>query len=202
MAHIFLRSFHSAFSYFAAIVAICFATNIPLCAANASAFALSKPIDEYSMKALLIQRICRFVEWPDSIWNADTTAPFVVGILGTNPFGKQLDALFSQQRIQGKRVRIEQLSSLEGARFCNAIFISESEKSSISKIYTALSHKPILLLGDTKRYAYNGIHINFFTNNADQIRFEINKDSFGDSQLHSSYQLFNLGVLVSQGVNP
>ncbi|MGH8022009.1 MAG: YfiR family protein, partial [Limisphaerales bacterium] len=45
---------------------------------------------EYPLKAVFILNFARFTDWPTNAF-ASRTAPFVIGILGDNPFGSLME---------------------------------------------------------------------------------------------------------------
>src|SRR5690242_13839245 len=56
----------------------------------ASAKVKSRPPDEYQIKAEFIYNFAQFIEWPGSAF-ASPDAPFVIGILGDDPFGPRFE---------------------------------------------------------------------------------------------------------------
>ena len=53
--------------------------------------ALGAPVaSEYQVKAVFLYNFSRFVEWPREAF-ASENAPFVVGIFGHDPFGRELE---------------------------------------------------------------------------------------------------------------
>jgi hypothetical protein len=51
-----------------------------------------KPALEYQVKAAFLFNFTKFVTWPATAFKADD-APFVIGIIGDDPFGPYLDEL-------------------------------------------------------------------------------------------------------------
>jgi hypothetical protein len=45
--------------------------------------------DEYLLKAGFLERFTRFIEWPGETNIADNTKPFVISVIGENPFDKK-----------------------------------------------------------------------------------------------------------------
>src|SRR2546429_1250447 len=48
------------------------------------------PVSEYQLKAVFLFNFAQFVEWPPAALPGDS-APFVIGVLGKDPFGADLD---------------------------------------------------------------------------------------------------------------
>src|SRR5258705_10422484 len=61
---------------------------------------------EYQVKAAFLFNFTQFVEWPPSSFTS-AQAPFVIGILGKDPFGTYLEEIISGERINGHPLVIE-----------------------------------------------------------------------------------------------
>ena len=57
-----------------------------------SPLAAAASLPEYSVKAAFVHSFGKYVIWPGAAFAAPT-APFVIGILGTDPFGDAFAAL-------------------------------------------------------------------------------------------------------------
>ena len=54
-----------------------------------SAAARAQVADQYQVKAAFLYNFAKFVEWPPRSYK-NPSAPFVIGVLGKNPFGNAL----------------------------------------------------------------------------------------------------------------
>jgi len=153
--------------------------------------------DEYTVKAVFLERFTRFVEWPEATELSDSTSPFILGIYGTNPFGDTIYDIYADQKIKNKRVQINKIATLKQAENCHMLFISQSKRWLIGRITEYLRDKPVLTIGDTPGYANQGVHINFYIEK-DEIRFEINKKAVDKAGLHMSFLLLELGKIIEK----
>src|SRR2546423_1873379 len=64
---------------------------------------------EYEVKAAFIYNFAKYVQWPAS--RSDPRLPFVIGVIGKDPFGNVLDDVMSGQRVQRRAVVIRRLRS-------------------------------------------------------------------------------------------
>ena len=71
--------------------------------ACSAASAQSEPSEpsEYQVKAAFLFNFTKFVEWPDGSFD-DPQAPIVVGIIGDDPFGDDLERIIAGQKVQGR----------------------------------------------------------------------------------------------------
>ncbi len=151
---------------------------------------------EYNLKANFLERFTRFIEWPEESAVNDISQPFILGIIGENPFGTILEQIYSQKTIKDKKVEIRYISDKNEIPGCHLLFISKSEKKVLSKILSFTREKPILTVGDTKNFAEQGVLINLYIVE-NKIRFEINELEARDSGLFISYRLLNLAKIVN-----
>lgn len=152
-------------------------------------------LPEYQVKAVLMYKIAKFVEWPEQAFS-DASTPFNICVLGADPFGDNLDFIRGK-KVRGRQLNIRKfnhLSSLPSQ--CHALFISSSEKRHLHRILEKLGSHPVLTISDTKGFAKNGNMVNFVTKN-NKIRFEINLDASRRAGLKISSQLLELAIIVS-----
>ncbi|MEN6624398.1 MAG: YfiR family protein [Smithella sp.] len=148
---------------------------------------------EYEVKAAFLYNIGKFIEWPER--RSESREYLIVGILGHDCFNGKLEMLRGK-KIRGRKILIKKISSICGAKNCDVLFISSSEKSRINLILKELANKPILTVGDTESFEEKGVMINFYIEN-ERIRFAINNEAAkrADVKIHSN--LLALGRIVS-----
>lgn len=151
--------------------------------------------DEYLLKAGFLERFTRFIEWPGETNIADNTKPFVISVIGKNPFDEKLDHFFETTKIKNRKVEIRYISELEEIQGSHILFITKSKEKQLSGILSLTQEKPVLTVSDTNGFGEKGVRINFFIEQ-NKIRFEINKDAVQKSGLQISYLLLNLAKII------
>lgn len=151
---------------------------------------------EYILKAGFIERFTRFIEWPANANMDDQAQPFVIGVIGDDPFDGNLDKFYKKTSIKNKKVDIHYYSSPDQIKPCNILFISESKHDEIESILKSLKSDSILTMADTDGYAEKGVMINFIIKE-DKIRFEINESSIKQSKLKVSHLLLRQATVVN-----
>ena len=151
---------------------------------------------EYQMKAVFLDKFTHFVRWPATSVVADTSVPFVVGVIGDSPFGSTLEKIYAERRIKDKAVDIRYLTDLDEISKCNLLFIAHSAADRLSGIVAQTRHKPILTVSDTEGFAVRGVLINLYRHEG-KVKFEINERAVHDSGLTFSYLLLNLARIVN-----
>ena len=92
---------------------------------------------EYSLKAIFLLNFARFTEWPTNAL-ADTNAPFVIGVVGADPFGDVLNDAVREENWNGHPISVQRYARIEDFRTCHVLFISGSETRHVTKIVARL----------------------------------------------------------------
>ena len=150
---------------------------------------------EYQVKAAFLYNFARFVEWPPA---ADGAAPFVVTVLGRDPFGTVLDDTFRGKTVDARQVVVRRVSRSEDVGKSHILFICDSEKDRLPQILKSLESAPVLTVGEMSDFAERGGVIRFKVEQ-DRIRLEINVAAAERSRLRISSQLLKLARIVEPG---
>ena len=70
----------------------------------------AKLTHEYDLKATFLFHFAQFVGWPSETL-ADK-APFTIGIIGNDPFGKSLDEIVANESVEGHKLIIRRFQSV------------------------------------------------------------------------------------------
>jgi hypothetical protein len=153
------------------------------------------PPTEYEVKAAFLYNFARFVEWPAEAFR-DAHAPFVIAVLGRDPFGRALDQTVAGKSVLGRRIEVRRADRLDGVRGAHIVFVSASERGHLSTILRAMNAPGVLVVGETDGFAQRGGAINFVLH-GNKVRFEINPARAEQSRLRISSQLLKLATLVA-----
>jgi hypothetical protein len=162
-----------------------------------SSFSLFSTEDVYYRKAALFRVLSQYIQWPKDSDVNDQKKPFVIGVIGKNPFGSILETAYSQEgyKIKGKNVKIRYFSRPEEIENCHILFISKSMAKKLEEILNITRGKPILTIGETKGFAHKGVLFNMYIKSS-EIHFEINALALRESRLIPSSQLLSLATIV------
>ena len=115
---------------------------------------------EYDLKAAFLFNFAQFVEWPaEAFVQADT--PFVIGVLGQDPFGNSLDEIVADELIHNRKIVIRRYRDVSEITLCHILYISESETPRLDRIFEFLSGKSILTVGETDHFTRRNGMISF-----------------------------------------
>jgi hypothetical protein len=124
--------------------------------------AAAQPSKEYDLKAVFLLNFASFVEWPDGAQPAPGE-PFLIGVLGDDPFGRSLTDVIAGERVRGAPLKVIHSRKLEDLRHCQILFVSNSEAARWSSIISRLRSRPILTVGDDPRFVESGGMVAFYT---------------------------------------
>jgi len=148
------------------------------------------PANEYQVKAAFLFNFAKFVEWPANAFS-DTTTPFVIGVLGHDPFGPYLDDIVRGERINNRSLTVQRYRHAGEIKQCQVLFISRSESDHIDQIISSLKYRKILVVTDAD--GGNGGVIIRFVNEGNRIRFKIDVEAAKAANLVISSKLLRLG---------
>ena len=145
---------------------------------------------EYQIKAGFLGNFAKFVRWPPEIFE-NSGSPYILGILGEDPFGSFMDEAVEAFEIEGRRMVIKRFPNIATYEFCHILFISSSQKTLLDPIFWKLKTLPTLTVSETAEFCKKGGMINFiFVKN--NIRFQINVGATEKAQLKVSSSLLSL----------
>lgn len=147
------------------------------------------PLSEGQVKAALVFNFARYVEWPVSSF-ASPSEPLSLCLLGRDKLGGALSGLESKQ-VNGRSLRYRMAMTLEDARGCHILFISESEERRLVLILKGLDDASILTISDMGGFVEAGGAIGIVQGET-RLQFDINRRSLDAAKLKASSNLLKL----------
>jgi hypothetical protein len=147
---------------------------------------------EYELKAVFIYNFIKFTEWPPAkLGKSDE--PFIIGILGKDPFGGALDKVVEGDTLYDKRVVVRRYARVDDVVASHALFISFSEEQSITALLKLLDAQgaSILTISESENFAKRGGIIGLKKANK-KVVFGINLIAANRAGLNISAQLLKI----------
>jgi len=166
-----------------------------LCIALVPGVVAAAEPSEYTVKAAFIYNFAKFVEWPPEV--SAKEGPFVIGILGDDPFEGALEEIISGKTIRDKKIIVKRFSKIEEAMGSHILFISNSEKGNISRIIKQLAGTHVLTVSDIAEFAEKGGIIELILEQ-NHVRFAVNVAVAEQGGLKPSSQLLKLARIVTK----
>jgi hypothetical protein len=145
------------------------------------------------VEAAYLYNFGKFIQWPSPA--EAKSEPFSICILGQDTFGKKLDDIVADETIQGRKIVVRRLSSVEGADTCRIVFIGPSEESRITRDIELLREKPVLTVSSIPDFLERGGIIQFLIQN-NRVRFAANLPAAKRAGLELSSELLKVAAYV------
>jgi hypothetical protein len=154
----------------------------------------------YEVKAAFLFNFAKFIEWSPGAFAAPRS-PFVVCVLGPDPFGNILDDTLRGKTIGDRAFTVQRLKDKEDARHCHMVFVSYLESAHLAEIVESLRGAHVLLAGESNKFAVSGGTIEF-TLEDNHVHLTINTDAANRSGLKFSSKLLALATIVHDEGRP
>jgi hypothetical protein len=154
---------------------------------------------EYDLKAVFLYNFATFGEWPTDCF-ASASSPFVIGVIGTDPFGSTLEQIVAGERIRGRPIVIRRFDRPDGVQKCQILFISASEKWRLKEILSVVRGQPVLTVADIPAFVEGGGLVGFTTTT--RVGIQVNPVALRTANLAISPKLLRLAEVVSVESTP
>jgi hypothetical protein len=143
------------------------------------------PPSEYQVKAVFLFNFAQFVEWPARAF-PDPQTPFVIGILGKDPFGPDLDAVVRGETVGNRPMVIERYRNIEELHNCHILFIARTDMGALPHILEELKGRSILTVTDAEEGDPRGVMIRLITrSNRIRLRIDVGAAKAGNLLISS-----------------
>lgn len=149
---------------------------------------------EYQVKAVFLYNFTHFIDWPKEAFESQYT-PFVIGIIGNDPFGPFIETTIEGERIGSHVIRSQRFRSISEIKDCHILYIASKDPDEIKNILEMVEGKNILTVGDTPNFTRWGGMIRFFTEQG-KIRLQINNTVAKAEGLKISSKLLRVAQVI------
>jgi len=150
---------------------------------------------EYQVKAVFVFNFAHFVDWPPQSFTSPGE-PFVIGILGNDPFGSRLDEAVRGEQINQHPLSVRRFRNVGEITDCRILYIDRSESAQLAQILAALDHRGTLTVSELDGSSERGVMIQFITEN-NRIRLRINVEAARAAGLTISSKLLRPAEIVT-----
>ncbi len=166
--------------------------GLTLLIARAAAGDVILPSKEYRLKAAFLYNFTKFVDWPPGRFpSADS--PIVIGILGENPFGEELETIVRDRRVNGRTLAVRLVATADEAASVHILFVGAGQEAGLPAMLELLRRNNVLTVGEAPDFAVLGGIITFVLD-GDKIRFAIDLSSGKRAGVALRAQLLNLAI--------
>lgn len=156
------------------------------CVANA-ALAVE---DSDLIRASIIEKIARFITWPE--WGGEQ---FTLCASAKAPLLPAIQNYYANETLANKPVKLLVFEKAADVAECQVVYVNVELKDQLPTIVETVQNQPVLLVVENKNAAEQGAHIDFFIDN-NKINLEVNRNALNKSGLSASYHLLKVANLV------
>ncbi|HVY24322.1 MAG TPA: YfiR family protein [Steroidobacteraceae bacterium] len=149
---------------------------------------------QYQIEAAFLFNFTQFVDWPATAFDSNNS-PLVIGVLGEDPFGSDLDDIVRGEVVNGHPLAVERYRSVQEIHRCHVLFIADSENAAFRSTLLALKHRNVLTVSNLDGFAKAGGVVRFRIAD-NKLRFRINVNAAHEAQLVISSKLLRQAELV------
>ncbi len=158
------------------------------------AHAARNQFDEYQIKAAFLYNLTNFTFWPDDCFISDES-PFVITILGKNPFGKSLELLVKDERVNNHPIQIRQIKQISELDLTHILFVPSEFKKEVAPALKHFSQSGLLTVSDYPDFCKLGGAVNLLIDK-NRLNLELNPTAAKQHNLKFSSKLLQLARLV------
>jgi hypothetical protein len=151
---------------------------------------------EYEVKAAFLYKIISFVQWPEDA-KPQKDAPYVIAILGEDPFKSALDDVVKSKTIDGHPITIKRSKEIDELGMCHLLFLPASESGRMTDVKQWAKGKNVLTVGEADNSAKQGLIVSLIKRD-DRIRLEINVGAAREASLKINSHLLELAQIVGR----
>lgn len=149
------------------------------------------PTAAYQVKAVFLFNFTQFVNWPPASFEGGTS-PFVIAVLGSDPFGSYLEKVIENERVGNHPIKLVRFADAKEVHDCHILFVNKITPAETLKDFNRQS---MLTVGDTDNFARDGGIIRFYEENH-KLRLQINATSARAANLTISSKLLRLADVI------
>ena len=157
---------------------------------------VAEAASEYDLKAVLLFNLTQFVDWPRGATD-DPASPWVIGVLGRDPFGRSLDEVVRNETHLNRPIVVHRFRNLESMDNCHILFVGISEKEGLSRVLQVLRHRAILSVGDSEGFVGAGGMVQFRKTPNGKIQLRIDLAAVREGGLTVSAKLLRVSEVIS-----
>lgn len=154
------------------------------------------PTRERQVEAAFIYNFTQFIEWPKDAFGVDT-APFVIGVLGRDPFDGLLARAMAGKKVGSHSVQVVYFRIAADVSAVNLLYVPTSEDEHAGDVVARLSDSPMLTIGQSEFFLAANGGIRLYTEDR-RMRFQINLRATDRARLKISSKLLNLAKIYGK----
>ena len=147
---------------------------------------------EQKVKAAYIYNFCKYFNWPEESFK-DPNAPIVIGVLGDDTLGNQLDLLAAKKTAKKRKIVIRRFKTMADYQPCHLLFVpTVVGLPDLKGAVKETGDVPLLIVSDGHKPPGHGAAVTFFWKEDNTIGFEIDLNAVNNRKLEVSAKLLKI----------
>lgn len=168
---------------------------LALLALNGQAEPAPNAAPEYQIKSVYLYHLANFVTWPDNAFE-NTTSPFIICILGEDPFSPYLTLTMDNETVKGRKIQLVYIKKLPALLpDCHILFVGDSEGGNLASIFKKLENKPVLTISDITDFVIDGGMVKFYNRN-NKVRIALSPERIKKVKLEPNANLLRVADII------
>lgn len=134
----------------------------------------------YNLQVHMLFKLLPYIDWVGQ--EDQTEEPFVICILGDDPYGKLIDQLAKESQYKKRKIEIRRIEEIDQLQSCHVLFINPSFENDWNEIQEKIKTWQILTISEYGNFAKLGGMVNYFINN-DNLNLEINVTAVEEKEI-------------------
>lgn len=179
----------------AVLVAALAAVIAPAAARAEGAASGSAPVSEEAARAAFLFQVAQYVHWPEDSFSGPTE-PLRFCVLGRDSLSVALVSTLRDKTIGGRPVAVSGVATAGELSGCHVAYVGYSSGRQLREVFTRWTYPPVLLVGETDRFAQMGGIVNLILKDG-RVSFEVNTAAAGRAHLEFRSQLLRFACIVT-----
>ena len=154
----------------------------------------AEPPTEYQVKAAFLFHFARLTDWPPEALGDDR--PFVIAVVGRDPFGDVLDRTMAGQSAHGRPIHVRRYASLDELREPPQIVFVSAPRAAVTRVLARFQDTPVLTVSDVAGFAEQGGIVGFRLTSENNVRFDVNLAAAETHGVRISSQVLKLARVL------
>lgn len=147
---------------------------------------------EQKVKAAYIYNFSRYFEWPETSFTGEAD-PFVIGVLGNDPLGNQLDRLASKKTVRNRKIVIHRFQEVKDYQECQMLFVTRTVSDDEFQLALERANEDhVLVVSEKPPETRQGSSVQIYIDQAGKVGFEIDVGVVNARRLQVSAKLLKL----------
>lgn len=150
---------------------------------------------EYVLKAGFLFNFAKYVEWPAGAF-ASPDAPISIGVVGSDPFGADLERTLRDKTVNNRRFEIRRYAGHAEVEPVHILFVPQTERERVVRILERVDRMPVLTVGEDEAFPRGGGVVAILIRER-RARLHINPEAAEAQHLAIAPKLLRIATIVT-----